>query len=343
MNNKLITILTIATALFLSSCEKIIEFHGEEIDPKLVVNSIVETGKPVKAYISKSYFFLDNEENTTAPDDVVPTLYVNDNRIGEMTPAFDTIWEVFGLQEYRLIPIFYNDYHPQIGDVVKIVAAANGYDDADGATSPLPNAVECEMETKLMEWDSYYYHPHFDDQGVYEEDSLLRINGRMELTFNISDPNPGKTNLFRLHLPGYNSKHEGENHCYVSFEYDDPIFGATVIENEFFDASDLDTRPEGVFTDLLFDGNSYEIKLDVYFEMDIDEEEGYDPDFFRFPFKLEHLSKEYYNYLYTCNQGDEVLQFFAEPIQTYSNVNGGFGLVGGMSSKTFWLDLPMEE
>ena len=58
---------------------------------------------------------------------------------------------------------------------------------------------------------------------------------------------------------------------------------------------------------------------------------------------LEHLSKEYYNYLNTCNQGDVSLQIWAEPIQTYSNVTNGFGIVGGMAVKTLWLPLPLEE
>jgi hypothetical protein len=57
-------ILLAISAILLASCEKEIEFNGEQTDPKLVVNSIVGTNEPVKAYISKSYFFLDYDENT---------------------------------------------------------------------------------------------------------------------------------------------------------------------------------------------------------------------------------------------------------------------------------------
>jgi hypothetical protein len=81
------------------------------------------------------------------------------------------------------------------------------------------------------------------------------------------------------------------------------------------------------------------LKLKIRFDCNVDEE--FDPDFFRVPFRLEHLSREYYNYLNTCNQGDEVIGFFAEPIQTYSNVTNGFGIVAGTTVDTLRVSLPL--
>jgi len=89
MKTNLLTLITIVTAVLLTSCEKEIEFNGEQTDPKLVINSLMEPGQPVNAAISKSFFFLDNHANTTAPDDLVATLYVNGNLLGEMTPHND--------------------------------------------------------------------------------------------------------------------------------------------------------------------------------------------------------------------------------------------------------------
>lgn len=346
MKINILTLTIIATAFLLISCEKEIEFNGDQIDPKLVINSLVEPGQPVKASISKSYFFLD-EPDTAAPNDVVATLYVNGSHIGEMTRGYDTVsdgWieiddEGHPYYVYQLITVFKNDYQPTAGDIIKITASANGFDDVEGTTSPLPKTLDCQMEMEINSWHSSYYHPYFTEPGVYEEDSVLQIHGNMTLTFNINDPNPGVLDYFRLTSERW-ANDEG-NSYYLSYDYDDPVFGGNFTENEFFDASDLDTRPEGVFTDVLFDGKSYQLKLKIYFEMNLTEE--YDPTFFCVPFTLQHLSKEYYNYLNTCNQGDEIMQFFAEPIQTYTNVNGGFGLVGGRTMDIFWLALPLEE
>lgn len=353
----LLTLLTVATSL--TSCEKEIDFNGEQSDPKLVINSLIAPGQRIEASISKSFFFLDNNGNTLAPDDLAASLYVNGAFLGLMTQTYDTlmsyeIWDPNNPSLTYVRKIYVSDYRPQAGDIVKIVASANGFDEVDGTTSSLPKMVDFQYDTEIIDWYSEYYYPYFYDD-VYEEDSLLQIDGTLELTINITDPNPGQMDYFRFHLIGDQTVYDyefvwdefsmenigGENMRWVSVDYDDPVFGPIVAENDFFDASDLDTRPEGVFTDALFDGKTYPLKMKIYFQMHVDEE--YDPAFFSVPFRLEHISREYYNYLNTCNQGDLALQIWSEPIQTYSNVNGGYGIVAGRTLDTLWVDLPLEE
>ena len=338
---KKVLFILISLAL-LSSCEKEIEFNGEQSDSRLVINSIVATGEPVKAHLSKSYFFLDINEDTQAPDDLVTSLYVNGNLIGEMTPGFDTLWEMYWPYDYQLFPIFYHDYRPQEGDIVRITASANGFEDVEGTTSALPKAVDCQMEMEVTQWSAgYVYHFNYDTQEYETDSSIFDIGGYLNLTFTFTDPNPGKTDCFRLITSRNSSMTVGDNRRHISFDYDDPIFETGMMENDFFDASDLDTRPEGVFTDILFDGSSYRLKVKVWFDCELAED--YDPDFYRVPFIVEHLSKEYYNYLNTCNQGDEALQIYAEPIHTYSNIINGYGIVAGRAVDTLWVDLPLQQ
>ena len=335
-------ILLAISAILLASCEKQIEFNGEQTDPKLVINSIVGTNEPVKAYISKSYFFLDYDENTQAPDDLVASLYVNGTHIGELTPSADTIWHNYEMNAYQLVPYLVNDYRPQEGDIVQIKASAKGYDDVEGTTSALPKFVDCPMEMEVTEWHSS--HPHYYDDEIQDyvpDTTALEISGSMDLTFTVTDPNPGKTDYFRLIKSRSSNVWAGQNHRYISFEYDDPIFEPVMTENDFIDASDLDTRPEGVFTDKLFDGGSYRIKVELYFSCRLPED--FDPDFYKLSFMVEHLSKEYYNYLNTCNQGDDYLQILSEPIHTYSNVTNGYGIVGGRAVDIIELALPLSE
>ena len=335
-------ILLAISAILLASCEKEIEFNGKQTDPKLVVNSIVGTDDPVKAYISKSYFFLDYDENTQAPNDLVASLYVNGNHIGELTPSADTVWHNYEMNDYQLIHCFVNDYCPQEGDIVQIKASANGFDDVEGTTSALPKFVDCPMEVEVTEWHTshpYYYNDEIQD--YVPDTTILEISGTMDLTFTVTDPNPGKTDYFRLTTSRDNNMWVGQNRRYISFDYDDPIFETGMMENDFFDASDLDTRPEGVFTDMLFDGSSYRIKVELYFDCKLAED--FDPDFYQVSFMVEHLSKEYYNYLNTCNQGDDYLQILSEPIHTYSNVTNGYGIVGGRAVDIIWLALPLSE
>ena len=345
MKTNILTLITIAIAILLTSCEKEIEFKGEQTDPKLVINSLVEPGQPVKASISKSFFFLDTPD-TSVPDDVVATLYVNGNYIGEMAKQFDTVyWGGYEYDDmgneipsYYLATSFVNDYCPAGGDLVKIKASASGFEDVEATTSPLPNAVEAQLDMDVTRWNSWYQ----ESYGETGEDSVLFISATVNLTITLIDPNPGQGDAFRIRIERTKSDPDSRNHIYCSAKYDDPVFGSALPNNDFIDMSDLDTRPEGVFSDVLFDGRSYQVKFtEVYVEMTVDE--TFEPEFFRLPVRVEHLSKEYYNYLYTCDQGDVATQIYAEPIQTYTNVNGGYGIVAGRMVNTLWLPLPLEE
>lgn len=339
--NKLAIALIIAAALF-TSCEKEIEFKGEQTDSKLVVNSLIEPGKPIKAYISKSYFFLDNDHSTAAPNDVVATLYVNGNRIGEMTPQLDTVWEGYEYVDldslmpvYKTVSVFYDPYCPNEGDEIKITASANGFDDVEATTSPLPNTAAWSIGNfKILKWEASYYEPYDEN-----EDTVWYISGNGELSVEITDPNPGKTDYYKIYVAisvSGNTDYDTGNTLYVSTRYNDPIFGGTTVAD-----IDIPSGPDGVFTDLLFDGRSYQIKLPL--ELYMSWSSNFLPDFFQVPIKMEHLTKEYYYYLNTCNQGDELSQFFAEPIQTYSNVEGGYGIVGGRTIDTLRFALPIEK
>lgn len=343
MKTNILILITIATAILLTSCEKEIEFNGEQTDPKLVINSLVEPGQPVKARIGKSCFFLDYERDHSMPEGTVAQLYINDNFVGNMDMVTDSIEVMFYTHQgdsigYQLEKYFQSDYCPQEGDVVKIKASAPGFDDVEATTSPLPNAVEAQVDMEVVGWVSWYQEAY----GETGEDSLLYITAVVNLTITIIDSNPGQNDAFRIHIDRTKSDPDSRNHIYCSAEYDDPIFGSTLPNNDFIDMSDLETRPEGVFSDVLFDGRSYQVKFtEVYIQMMV--EETFTPDFFRLPIRVEHLSKEYYNYLYTCDQGDVALQIWAEPIQTYSNVTNGYGVLAGKNVHTLLLDLPLEQ
>lgn len=333
---KKVLFLLIGLAIF-TSCEKEIEFNGEQTDPKLVINSLVEPGKRVEASMSKSCFFLQNPLDMQAPADLQALLYVNGVLVGGMTPFADTVWELYS-DDYTVRSGFYNDYCAQVGDIIRITAAAHGYDDVEGTTSPLPTPVEVQAAYELTDWHSEYFHNFNYETFEYEEDSLLFITGTMNLTVTLADPNPGVSDCFRLST-GLNNKYYGYP-CYLSCNYNDPVFGGSFSESEFL-ISDIASQPEGVFTDLLFDGSSYQIKMEVYFDCQLELDD--DTESFRVPFLMEHLTKEYLNYLSTCDQGDMSMQIWAEPIQTYTNVTNGFGIVAGRTVDTLWVELPLVE
>ena len=341
MKNTILTLITISAALFLSSCEKEIEFNGSQTDPKLVINSLIEPGQPIKANISKSFFFLDNEAETEAPNDLVAMLYVNGESLGEMTLSYDTIasYDIWNPNEPnmgRVQKVYTHDYRPVAGDVIKITASANGFDDVEATTSPIPNDLNVQLNSEVTKWSSFYNYIYNDKIPV---DSLLYISANVNLTINITDPNPRQSDHFYIDIPS-SMGGGADNNYRCTFDYDDPIFGSAMPDNDIVDFSDFNTKPQGLFTDMLFDGRSYQLRFKLFLYICMDED-AYDPDFFQLPISLQHLSKEYYNYLSTCDQGEDIITFFAEPIQTYTNVKGGYGIVGGRTMDTLWYALPL--
>ena len=343
MKTNILSLITIATAILLTSCEKEIEFNGEQTEPKLVINSVAVTGQPVKAYISKSYFFLDNEENAQVPDDVVVSLYVNGQPMGEMTPFMDTIWSATyyweGETSYRLKKAFGHSYCPQVGDVIKITASANGFDDAAGTTSALPEKPTWRITGMLLKEKQMWF--GFDEaQG----DTVWHVDGTVDVKVEITDTQPGIVDCFRLRInqeSHYFDGYDPQTYYYYAWpNYTDPIFdGVSPTGVDFVDYQ-LD-EPNGTFIDQLFDGRSYTINLPISFHYTV--VEGMPSDFFRIEMYMEHFTKEYFNYLNTSQQGSEMSAFFSEPVQTYSNVDGGFGIVGGRTVDTLQVVLPMEE
>ena len=343
MKNTILTFIVIATAIFLNSCEKEIEFKGEQTDSRLVINSVVEPGQSVKARISKSVFFLDNNENTKVPSDLVATLYVNGNRIGEMTPQTDTIWEteynwVFE-PTYRLWKIYTYPYCPAVGDEVTIKALANGFDDVEGSTGIVPNHTNCQIKGLRLMSNELWPNALDDDGNIID----WHYYDAYELLIELTDPHAGEIDFFKLSMDESYHYFEGYDHynyyCHAYITgYDDPIFGAVSATN--FDFVDYQINdPNGTFTDQLFDGRSYTIKQPI--GISYSQFEGLEQNFCRVAVYVEHITKDYYKYLNTCNQGDEVDQFFAEPIQTHTNVNGGYGIIGGRTVDTLWLELPI--
>ncbi len=330
MKYNILSIIILASAMFfMASCEKEIEFDGEQTDPKLVVNCIGTVGEPVIAQLSKSYFFLDQNGVTTAPDGTKVQLYVNDNYLGEMIQYVDTLNTMYASN----VKLYRNDYCPKVGDKIKITASAPGFDAVEASTSPMPEQASCLVSDFVLTGKPDFY-AACDDDSCWRFHAVYNANVMVE----VSDPNPGQTDYFVLYAAvKWLGECQWESNIWVT--YDDPVFGN---EGPVLGELSENSNRNNLFTDLLFDGKSYKMKIPVILNL-----YGFsDPDSALpvLSIRLEHLTKEYHSYLNTSSQqGNMTMEFFAEPVHVFSNVKDGYGIVGGRNVSEVQYPLPLKE
>ena len=128
-------------ALFAAaSCEKEIEFKGDETTPRLVLYSLSTPGQKLSADVSSSVFFLkqnyDNKLFTSTLDTLKGGLKVYVN--GSATPyvmRYTPLEDDYYSSSWKAPTLHYEtDYIPSEGDRIRIVAEFPGFETAEGET-----------------------------------------------------------------------------------------------------------------------------------------------------------------------------------------------------------------
>ena len=340
--------------LSLSACEKEIVLTDEHRTDRLTINAIVNPDTVVYAYVTeaneidyfnliymradyyhynkisadKKYMYLVKELSAQALRNAKVELVVNDRNV--YTMVFDSIGVTYN-----------SEYVPKFGDVIKIVAESNSNPLSDGSvigldrveantqlptTTPRLYVMGTELKIKARE-----YYKAVEASGdtveitdMFGSDTVMRIN------LKIVDPVDEK-NYYRLIVKNVGKINFLPNQAYpttMSVDY----FGS---EDPIFYDSDL-IKPYGflpayfsnVFSDELINGKEYEFTVETRMRANS----------VITPYvilELPHLSPDLYYYL----KDIEIFRIsdfdlYTNPIQIWSNVNGGWGVFGAMTYDT---------
>jgi hypothetical protein len=307
------------------SCTKEVKFDGEQKESKLVINCLCEPEKPIKARITKSYFMLDYYGNSELHGAVDAKLYVNGNFQENLVNTSDTI-DSSGQDD----PVYMSQYLPNVGDVVKIQVSSAGFVDAEGTSEAIPDVANFQstLEDLMLQWqyDYEYYDWEGDTSYCYSS-----YSGNANLQVTLTDNNPEEMDYYYLHFALENHSETPNYHGRLNIQYTDPIFDPVGLNSGLFDFEIYNN--EGLFSDKFFAGKSYTIKIPIDFALEMPQEAQSD---FSLSVSVKHVSKAYFNYLSTCGNGNNMdgMAFFTEPMQIYSNVENGFGIVGSVNEKT---------
>lgn len=291
---KIILVLTVL--LFgMASCVKDVEFNGEQSDPLLVVNGVQQAGKTANLCIEKSWFFLNSQLDLRVKD-VEVDLYVNGS-FKESLQVRDTITDyAFTYCEGR--------YELCEGDRLRFEVRSSEFETAYAEVTLPESPTVISFDTVNVDLDY----------------------GTIKFAVEIDDP--AGTDFYNLYF--YNAI-EAEYSVY-SFYSDDPVFADPLdlgADDLIGDSSDYyGGGLYNVFTDTYFNGRSYKVNF-TYFFWEVELTEPFVVEMSRVDeglYKYQKTSKKY-----EMNDPNGIIGMFSEPVQVYTNVENGVGVVSGQS------------
>jgi len=188
------------------------------------------------------------------------------------------------------------------GKKYTLKASATGLDNAEGSDVIPPKPSFTEVEFKQTSTGN---------------------NQRAKLVITINDP-AGEKNYYRLRLYGADTNTSPIGSRFIIDKQDYQYFKVdNLASNSDFDIFGDYDYSQIYFTDDKFDGRNVSLTVNVeYFSS---------ADLYIAP-ELVHLSRDSYRYLQSReNQFNNEGNPFTEAVVVYNNINGGYGIVGGMA------------
>ncbi len=306
----------------LLSCETEIPFNGTETDPVLVVNCLACTDSVIQATVSASRFFLSNDNEFPAITNATVALYVNGVFTENLTHT--------GLGAYR------SNFIPAEGDVIRLNVSATGYEPVWTENAFTFAVAGFQIDSTITKTDTIPlligdYYGGSGDYGFPTGDTIGTTYSYIhEYKIRFSNP-AGEPNYYRLvvHQQTFAKGYPLVNSYFNDF--DDLVFGTknTNISGIFTEAK-IDRY--NVFSDELIDGKTHTITFSYAQPFNTFIDTSYKSftvgDKRSLTIDLQSISKSYYLYLLSLKALGNSDGFMSEPVQIYTNINGGLGIFG---------------
>lgn len=296
----------------LSSCEFSLGDYREGMDEpqKLVLTSFIEPGENIRAELTHTRPFphAGNENYVANP---IIKVYINDVFAGSLKKSLGSL------------TVFESKLLARHGDRVKLVAEAPGYTPASGEStipSPMP-VIQVDTLTlyqQLQERLQYKIHIPDDGNGI----KYYRI-------------------LLKGEMPSLIYPEQMEWYPIDKDFRKEPIFDENRHFNELGGSDDenKDSNRYAIFTNRSFLGKGYTLtvsSLKLYQQV----HESVYTEAPRITVTIMQLTREAYLYLQGINASEENSDDMVEPIQIFSNIENGIGIVGGYVSYSVTFIMP---
>ncbi len=288
--------LPLVALLALAACETDVEFRGEYVEPQMVVYSVVTAEEPVKVFVSRSSFVLEDENHSDVRGAEVE-VWVNGSLAEHLVEVEEEDHRGTGLQHY-----YTGETICHSGDRVEIRVASSGFEGAASGETTIP--AEPTLGGLRATIESV-------EEGGFAEGSLY---------CEFSDP-ADQTNYYWLR--GMISDIDHPSIDWV--RYTDIVFDSGAPEGILGEIVGEEYREYILFDDALIGG-----KTDYPLTMEWDHNLSYlDHSLFRV--ECWQVDENLYKYFLSLELSADGAMF-AEPVQVHSNISGGIGLVASRSA-----------
>jgi|TARA_Y100000992_G_scaffold154987_1_gene103523 hypothetical protein len=297
---RLLFLLSISLAYI--SCEKVIPFEGDVNTPKLVINSVFESDSTFKVHVSSSRSVIDTASFNNIDDAIVTIKDGNENIIETLNHVENGFYkgQTFP-QENQTYILEVN--HPNYANIT--------------ASDSLPSPITI--------------------NSVDTSTIIDPINGnRLQISMNFDDPE-NTQNYYLIETYSVNEYLVIKNSDTTEYELD-TTKQFMVLTDEVFQNGGSPWREQGLFNDLLFNGQNKTLELEIPNDSWSGSEDGYDWSYQTLTLRLylHNITLSYYYYrtsleLFQNASGNP----FAQPVQVFSNVENGFGVFAGSQISFF--------
>ena len=296
------------------------------LTPDTTMMVTVTSARSFKDFSIEDYIDFSDYEEHNYNDDLVKQTAVSTATVTATVNDTDVYELTYNASDYN----YQCDYRPKEGDVIKIQAQAEGYPVAE-AQAEIPRH-------QLIEVVSY---EKFYDPMSYETDANTAADTVARITMRITDP-ADETNYYRLKVRSAAKMEESENSYYHfgdsyyfkdAFYSDDAIFKNVSLHKGYWGWA---AGMSNVFNDNLINGRTHEFTVETRLR---DGRQRLDDGTYSAENKwvvveLQSISLDFYKYLNTVwlyRITDR--NAYSETVQIFSNVTGGWGIVGALSTE----------
>ena len=299
-------------SLLFASCDIVVDLDIPEHDRVLVVNSILTTDSMINASISHSVGAFD-ASSISYVNNATVEVYEDGVLLGEMDEQASLSSDSSGELDSTYVYNF--NQNPVAGKIYSYEIVHPDYE-AVRAETTVPAVVKLNVNdvTLLSEQD---YEKHY----------------RVRFSFNDAP----EDNFYRLRLRYQNEYYDGFDY----FESND----ASMISSVGVQSDGATFYGDvALFDDEMFNGTEKEISIDFFDYNKFFWGEEPDDDFeTEYTLELTSVSESYYSYIRSLRahyDNQDQFIFAGEPVQVFTNIENGLGVLGSMSLDTVLLELP---